>query len=32
MLIEAMVIHELLAKKFFKVHLRKMAILPSQIY
>jgi len=32
MLIEAMAIHELLAKKFFKVHLKKMAIFPSQIH
>jgi hypothetical protein len=29
MSIEAMAIHELLAKNFFKVHLKKMVILPS---
>jgi hypothetical protein len=29
MLIDVMAIHEFLAKNFFKVHLKKMAILPS---
>ncbi len=32
MLMEAMATHELLAKNFFEVHLRKMAMLPSQIH
>jgi hypothetical protein len=32
MLIGVMAIHELLAKNFFKVHLKNMAILPSQIH